>query len=144
MFVVHPVASQRMLVHRIKRHWVEGAGRKRIPDRAEALSLLRSVASVEQARAGLAGPDSQTSELWTTAADARGAQVHSYGQARAALRAEGPPVLLCFGTGWGLAPELTQAADVRLEPIRPPGGGGYNHLSVRAACAITLDRLFAE
>ncbi len=140
-FMVHPVASQRMLAQRIKRHWVQGAGRKRIPDRAEALALLRCVATVEEARAGLAGPDEPPSELWTTAADARGAKVHSNSEARAALREDGPPVLLCFGTGWGLAPELTTAADVRIEPIQPPGGGGYNHLSVRAACAITLDRL---
>jgi hypothetical protein len=49
--------------------------------------------------------------------------------------------LLLFGTGWGLAPELIRQADVRLEPIRGAPSSTYNHLSVRAACAITLDRL---
>ena len=33
------------------------------------------------------------------------------------------------------------SADVRIEPIRAQAETGYNHLSVRAACAITLDRL---
>ena len=44
-----------------------------------------------------------------------------------------------FGTSWGLTPALVNAADARLPPIH--GTTGYNHLSVRAACAITLDRL---
>jgi hypothetical protein len=46
-----------------------------------------------------------------------------------------------FGTGWGLAPDITTRADAVLAPIR--GAGPYNHLSVRAACAIALDRLRA-
>ena len=58
------------------------------------------------------------------------------GQAR---RPTGPPVLLVFGTGWGLTEEVLDRVDDVLEPIR--GTGGYNHLSVRAAAAIILDRL---
>jgi hypothetical protein len=53
-----------------------------------------------------------------------------------------PPVLLLFGTGWGLTEEVLAAADRRLEPIQ--GAGDFNHLSVRAACAITLDRLLGR
>ena len=49
--------------------------------------------------------------------------------------------LLVFGTGWGLAPNLVSEADVRIEPIRGAPGADFNHLSVRAACAIALDRL---
>ena len=33
------------------------------------------------------------------------------------------------------------ARDARLAPIRSPRSDGYNHLSVRAAAAIILDRL---
>ena len=50
--------------------------------------------------------------------------------------------MLCFGTGWGLAPEIHARATLRLEPIRAHHDTGYNHLSVRAATAITFDRLF--
>jgi hypothetical protein len=57
------------------------------------------------------------------------------------LAATERPVLVLFGTGWGLSPALIDDADVRIEPIRARGETGYNHLSVRAACAITLDRL---
>jgi hypothetical protein len=67
--------------------------------------------------------------------------VISYAEARARLAASEKPVLLLFGTGWGLSREVVAGADVRIEPIRAGADTGYNHLSVRAACAITLDRL---
>jgi hypothetical protein len=135
-FAVHPLASQRLLAERIKRHWVEGAGGKRIPPRAEALEVLQIVPDLDAACAAL-GPGT---ERWTTAAQARG-DVLDFAAARARLAGDGPPVLLCFGTGWGLAPAVLETAHARLAPIT--GAGGYNHLSVRAACAIVLDRLFA-
>ncbi len=49
------------------------------------------------------------------------------------------PHLLIFGTAWGLAESLISQADFVLEPIA--GTTGYNHLSVRCAAAIILDRL---
>jgi len=49
---------------------------------------------------------------------------------------------LVFGTGWGLHPSLVAELDLMLEPIR--GTGAYNHLSVRAAVAIILDRLLGD
>ena len=52
------------------------------------------------------------------------------------------PYLLLFGTGWGLTDEVMNMSDYILEPIR--GNSKYNHLSVRAAVAIILDRLFGE
>jgi hypothetical protein len=47
--------------------------------------------------------------------------------------------VLVFGTGWGLTEEVLGRADDLLEPIL--GTGAYNHLSVRSAAAIILDRL---
>jgi hypothetical protein len=49
------------------------------------------------------------------------------------------PFLLLFGTGWGMSEVLMSRADFILKPINGPTE--YNHLSVRAACAIILDRL---
>jgi hypothetical protein len=140
-YAVHPAESQRRLAERIRSHWVSGAGGRRIPPRARALELLELVADLDEARAALAADFCAPSavELWTTAADARGGEVSSYAEARAALGEGEAPVLLLFGTGWGLAPELVAQAHRRLAPIA--GRAGYNHLSVRAACAITLDRL---
>ena len=133
-FVVHPHRGQRELGERIRRHWVEGPGGKRIPARKEALSVLRFADDLEEVRAAFGD-----FEIWTTAAQGRGAVV-DFRAARAELAAGSRPVLLCFGTGWGLAPSFLDAADRRLAPI--DAGAGFNHLSVRAACAIALDRLF--
>ncbi len=137
-FPVHPLASQRELASRIIAHWVHGAGGKRIPDRAEALRTVHIVSHLDEVGEAL-GADT---ELWTTAASATGPDVTSYALARERLERPGPPVVLCFGTGWGLTPALVEGASLRLEPIGAAADSGFNHLSVRAACAISLDRLF--
>ena len=140
LFIVHPIEAQRLLASRIRSHWVEGSGKRRIPDRAEAMDALRVVSALEDVYDALGGRAAIS--VWTTAAVARGPGVTSYAEARALLAApESGPVLILFGTGWGLSSDLVGSADVRLEPIHAVRETGYNHLSVRAACAITLDRL---
>ena len=132
-FMVHPIEAQRTICSRIIDHWTTGSSSKRIPDRKDALSLVRIVNTLEDAKAAL-GPDTR---VWVTAARTLDRSL-AWADARNALR-EGPPVLLVFGTSWGLAPSVTDAADAVVAPI--DGGHGWNHLSVRAACAIALDRL---
>lgn len=137
-FVIHPIEAQRILVDRIRGHWTEGTGGKRIPDRSAALELIRVATSIEEMLEQLAQQHGQPAQLWTTAAQARG-DVATYPEARTLLTTEGPPVVLVFGTGWGLAASVLERAALRLEPI--VGRSDWNHLSVRAACAISLDRL---
>jgi len=137
-FVVHPIAAQRELVERIRQHWTDGSSGRRIPDRREALTLLRVVDSLDAALGSLGGRGE--AEIWVTAARELGTPL-SFAGARARLKGDGKAVLVVFGTGWGLAPSVIDAADAILEPIRPTRGE-YNHLSVRSACAIAMDRLF--
>ena len=136
-FLAHPIGAQRELVERIRSHWIEGSSGRRIPDRREALSVLRVVASLDDALAALGGRAGV--EVWATAARQLGPTL-AFAEARARLEQANKPILLVFGTGWGLAPALVESADALLEPIVATQGG-YNHLSVRAACAIALDRL---
>jgi hypothetical protein len=133
-FIVHPIEAQQALAHRIVEHWTHGSSAKRIPDRKDALAISRVVATLDDAREACGAG----TEMWITAARTVGTPT-TWSAARRALAAEGPPVLLVFGTSWGLAPEVVDRADVVLEPIH--GAGQWNHLSVRAACAIALDRL---
>ena len=64
-FVVHPIAAQRELVERIRSHWTDGSSGKRIPDRKEALTVLRIVDSLESAVAELSGGAGRTGvEVW--------------------------------------------------------------------------------
>jgi hypothetical protein len=134
-YLVHPILAQRALVDRIVEHWTTGSSAARIPTRKRALELVRTQASLADVIAEF-GP----SELWMTSASAL-AQQTGYPDARAILESEGPPVLLLFGTSWGLAPEVTALATLSLPPLAARVPSGFNHLSVRAACAIILDRL---
>ena len=145
MFVVHPIEAQRSLAESIREHWVSGSGKRRIPDRADAMEVLRVVPALEDVYAQMAGSAGRSGvEVWTTAARAHPRGVTAYPDARGHLAAGTKPIALLFGTGWGLARELIDDADLRLAPIRAAEDTGYNHISVRAACAITLDRLLGE
>lgn len=139
VFIVHPIAAQRELAERIKSHWVGGSGAKRIPTREPAMALLRIVPTIEDAYEAMGGRGAI--DTFATSAQDGGRACLPYAQARRVLASSGRPALLLFGTGWGLASGLLESASHFLAPIRGVGPGGYNHLSVRAACAIILDRL---
>ena len=64
----------------------------------------------------------------------------SFEDLKAEIKGNIKPYLLLFGTGWGLAEEVFAQMDAVLPPI--VGESDYNHLSVRSATAIILDRLF--
>jgi hypothetical protein len=137
-FIVHPITAQRELVEKIKEHWATGSSGKRIPARKDALALVRTVPLLEDAYAAMGGREAI--EVWTTGAKAAPG-VMSMGEARAKIEAEGKAVLVVFGTAWGLGPILHGGADGRLAPIVAARDTAYNHISVRAACAIYMDRL---
>ncbi|MDT8443254.1 MAG: RNA methyltransferase [Desulfuromonadales bacterium] len=136
-YLVTPAVEQQTLACRIVEHWQKGAGASYNPDRCQALDCLRVMSSLDEALVdwrALAGPESLA-----VLTGARHQDGIDYPQA-SALAAE-HPVMLVFGTGHGLAPEIYTADRPCLAPIR---AGQYNHLSVRTAAAITIDRLIGE
>jgi hypothetical protein len=142
-YVITPVTAQRSMAEAIAGYWEAEAGRKRNPDRTTAMRIVHVVPSIEEAiereQALLGAPPT----LVVTSAREQGSTPC------AALRAQLPSLagmLLLFGTGHGLAPSVVARADVVLEPLRgrPEKNGGYNHLSVRSAAAIFLDRLLGS
>lgn len=134
-YVVTPAREQVALVERIARHWCQGHGVAYHADRAEALRLIETVPSLEAAVGAweeeLGRP---VRPILTGAARHDGISFAACRQLR-----DEHPLLLVFGTGWGLAPEIFARGWTVLEPVR--GVADYNHLSVRAAAAIILDRL---
>lgn len=140
-YVVHPVLAQRQMVERVVQHWTLGPGARRVEHRKPALGLVRAVPTLEDAQQDFGG--GAPIETWVTSAEPH-TRALDHGKAARLLRSEGVPVLLAFGTGWGLSEECLERASERLAPIEgacAPGGSRYNHLSVRAAVAILLDRL---
>lgn len=139
-FVVTPIEAQRALVDHILGYWNAGKGGTRVPERADALSIIEPIASLEDAVARITRDEGAAPMVMTTAARS-GFAVTQYSEARAIVASREKPVLLLFGTGYGLADTVIAQAHVHLAPVRPRG---YNHLAVRSAVAIILDRLIGD
>lgn len=138
-FVITPIEAQHRLVERILSHWRDGAGARRVPERTEALRRCEVAETLDHAIARVESMEGDAPLLVATSAREGGETVE---YAAAAERMRERPALVLFGTGHGLAPAVLERTDFTLAPIR--AGGDYNHLSVRAAVAITLDRLLGE
>lgn len=140
-FVVHPSENQQQLIGEILHYWQEGFGGCYNPDRKEAFDLLSPVHSLDEVIRHI----EEDSGLAVTmiATDARVyPNTISYRELKQAIHHEEKAYLLLFGTGWGIQGELMNSCHHILEPIET--GRSYNHLSVRSAVAIILDRLLGE
>jgi hypothetical protein len=135
-YVTNPYESQRRLVEEILYHWREGLGGEHSPQRQRALSNAQVVPSAADAFDDVAGEAG--SEPFVVATTARLLE-NALSPDELEAAAAGRPILLLFGTGYGLTEDLLRAADAALEPIT--GHGDFNHLPVRAAIAVYLDRL---
>jgi tRNA (guanine37-N1)-methyltransferase len=143
-YVVTPIGAQRELAARIIGHWTEGDGLHMNDKRSDALGLVHTAADLDEVLATIAA-DHGGARPYVVATAARGGHATvSFADLRAARLAdpEARPMLVLFGTGWGLVDEVFSRVDATLDPIH--GGTDYNHLSVRAAAAIVLDRLFGR
>ncbi|MCL7489638.1 MAG: RNA methyltransferase [Desulfobulbaceae bacterium] len=139
-WVVTPDAQQRELAGQIVGHWTQGYGGGVNPDRKQALSRIRICATLDEVLQGVGDKWQQKATVFATCARPASNTV-GYADVQSRLRG-GEPMLLLFGTAWGLAPEVMAAVDGTLPPIR--GCGEFNHLSVRSAVSIILDRLLGD
>lgn len=139
-YLVTPFADQQQLARDILDHWQTGYGAGYNVHRKEALSMVRLCNDVETLYDEVTTKrQGRPTVLATSAADAERAV--EYVDVRARIFS-GEPFLILFGTGWGMAPELLTGVDGLLPPIK--GMGDYNHLSVRSAAAIIMDRLLGD
>jgi len=136
-YVVTPLGDQQILARRIVSHWTSGAGAEYNPARRRALELIRVKESIEAAAKDIEKNEGIYPKTAVTCARHHTASI-SYEKFGHILK-NGLPCLLVFGTAWGLAQTLISEADYVLQPIT--GTTDYNHLSVRSAAAIILDRL---
>jgi len=139
-YIVTPHGDQQQLVAEIIDHWLTGRGSVYNETRKAALSLVRLCESLEILYARVEAEGGGRPTVLATCAKPQPNTV-SYKAVRQRL-AKGERFLLLFGTGWGLIPEVMATVDATLPPIA--GATDYNHLSVRSAAAIVLDRLLGE
>lgn len=143
-YVVTPLTDQQVLVDRIVSHWVSGAGSRYNPKRRAALELIRIKTALDDVIDHIKAKEKATPVTVVTGADQRlmnDRRKIGFYQFREMLKKESV-YLLIFGTGWGLSRKILTRADYLLEPVT--GCTGYNHLSVRSAASIILDRLLGR
>ena len=133
LYIVHPYQVQRDFAEKIMTHWRTGYGGKYNPLRKKAFEVVRLAESIEQIKAD--------GNPFIVVTSARGLN-NAISWADLKDRISKENVCLVFGTGWGLADSFLDKADAVVEPI--DAGTGYNHLSVRSAVSIAIDRLLGR
>ncbi len=137
-FVITPLRDQQVLAERILAHWTTGYGATYNRHRMEALALISISPSLEETIREISEMEGERPLIIATDAQKRKTGSLTYPRAIEIID-NGKVVMIMFGTAWGLTREVVDLADYVLDPIE--GNTNYNHLSVRTAAAIILDRL---
>jgi hypothetical protein len=137
-YVCTPVPTLQRLVERIILHWEEGPGATYNESRKEALATVRLADELDAAVTDIERETGHMPRIVATSAREGGERL-THAALRRRLADDPRPDLLVFGTGWGLTADVLDRCDDFLEPIR--GVADYNHLAVRSAASIILDRL---
>lgn len=132
--------SQHQITAEILDYWQQGFGQNYNPDRSEALTKLFLHRSFEACLEQISEREGQKPVLIGTSARVFPEKNLDYQQFSSTILPLCRPVVIQFGTSWGLSAEQCGQCDWILSPIE--GHDGYNHLSVRCAAAIIIDRLF--
>ncbi len=146
-YVVTPIEDQAKLVKTLTNYWTDGQGSRANVDRQNALSLVKHTYTWEEAKKDIEERTGQTPLIIGTSAqipkDKKGRAIlkpKSWSELKKMLKSQ--QILLLFGTSHGIPNSLLMQCDAMLPPLR--GLARYNHLSVRAAAALCLDRLVGE
>ena len=140
-YIVQPIDAQRLVIKRQINYWLSEEGKKANPTRHEVVRLVRLAYTLDEViedierergrRPVLVGTDARTYP-----------NTVKYSELAKEIEKRDRDWLILFGTGHGIPPDLMNTFDYILEPIY--GAGDWNHLSVRNAVAIILDRLFSR
>jgi tRNA (guanine37-N1)-methyltransferase len=137
-FVITPLDDQQKLAERIMLHWTNGYGARYNIDRKEAFKVMDIARSLDAAIEKIREIEGEEPILIATDASKKAQRSITFSRTIEILNSE-KTVFILFGTAWGLHEEVIDMADFMLEPIE--GKNEYNHLSVRTAAGIILDRL---
>ena len=137
-YVITPYKDQQELFQELLDHWLTGHGAKYNSKRGEALLLVQICDDLNQLFERVTVKWQVRPKVLATCAQEKSSSIWPYSVVRQRVF-DGERFLILLGTAWGLAQEVIDAGDGILPPIS--GLGNYNHLSVRSAAAIVLDRL---
>ncbi len=135
-YIVHPDEKMSSIAKKLIEHWVYGEGKDKNPDRYEALKTVTIVSDIQSAKKEIlkkTGVNPLT--VGTTALKKEKSVPLS-----SLVKHKKTPLLILFGTAGGIEDKLLNSLDILLDPI--DALTGYNHLSVRSAVSIFIDRLY--
>lgn len=138
-FIINPIQTQKQMLNRVLKFWKSEIANEYNPDRVNALSIIKYAESIESSIQKIKKQEEVDPIIITTTAVKQKNQLKFEEYFKLKIN---KPILLLFGTGNGLTDKVHNLADYILEPIY--GVQNYNHLSVRSAAAIVLDRLYSE
>jgi len=141
-FVITPLPTQQEIAWRVRGFWTEGEGASENSRRGEAMEYVAITDDLDESLRWIEDAEGVSPYLIATSARPKSKEIVSFEALGERLRTDPRPVYILFGTGWGMADELIDVADALLPPIRPEAD--FNHLSVRAAAAIVLDRVVGD
>ncbi len=137
-FVVSPLEDQQSIMDSFLQYWHSKEGQEYNQNRYDAILRLIAARSFDEVVQAIEQKEGVKPVVVATSAqhtDHPGA-IDFYSQGT--VWAQERPVLLLLGTGHGLTQKRVASCDYLLDPIN--GLPEYNHLSVRAAAGIMLDR----
>jgi len=137
-YIITPIEQQKRFVERILHHWQKGYGITYNPSRKQAFDIVRVEETLDGTIAALSQETGERVNVVVTSASSRENSL-TCEELGKKISQSSEAFLIVFGTGWGIVEEVIQKADFLIEPIE--GNSDYNHLSVRSAAAVTLDRL---
>lgn len=141
-FVITPLPTQMEIAWRIRGFWTEGERAAEKSRRGEALEIVWVASDLEETLVWIEETEGESPFLVATSARSHEQKLISYDDVRERLKSDSRPLYVLFGTGWGMTDELIETCDAILPPIMAKSD--FNHLSVRAAAAIVLDRVRGE
>ena len=137
VYIIQPLEDQRKLAEELIDYWLTKKGAQYNPLRKEAIKLIKifetldsailEVESIEGERPILLGTDASPKRKYVKCEEIRNLLWEK-------------PLALVLGTAWGLCDEVLDRCDYFLEPIWGRLDT-YNHLSVRSAASIFIDRI---
>ena len=138
-FITHPIKEQRKLGQNVLDYWRKSTSSKNNSTKHSALenveinnsinSTIKKISKIHGTRPKVVATDGRIMH-----------NMVNYSDIKRKLTTDDTPYLFLFGTGWGLAKEVLDNSDYILKPVG--SYYDYNHLSVRSAVAIILDRIF--
>ena len=138
-FIVTSLKDQQKMVEKMLSFWVdEKIGGDYNNNRHEAVRTVQLKSQLDDVIAAIEEKEGKKPLIiGTSARDCDAAKVISYFEQDCAWQHD-RPILFLFGTGSGMSESLLNRCDYMLPPLQ--GFSDFNHLSVRSAVAIILDK----